>query len=211
LTGKKQIQEIEYFEMLRTDDGRFAFRASNNRYITVERNNGGLLVAEKDELHESDLFTMEERRNSLVAFRSNQGKYVSLGQDNSRLLKANASSVGESEQFRILIMKDQVTITKTIEISRSVSVNIGIRNYEEITKHHQGWFVGTIFNWLFPEQAKEKIRKKVKEKLDAKLKSRIEEAINEQLDSRLAEEVTNNIKVELAENKIEATVVTTVK
>jgi hypothetical protein len=211
LTGQQQIQGPESFEMLKTDDGRFAFRTPNNRFVTVEHSQDGLLVASQNEIRESDLFTLEEHRDSLVAFKSRHGKYVSLGSEDNHSLKANASSAGKSEMFRIMIMKDQVTITRTIEIKRSVTVNLGIHNYEAIAKHHKGWFVGVILNWIFSDKTRETIRTKIAERLDAKLKSRIEDAINERLDSQLAEEVTRNIQLELAENKIEATVVTKVK
>jgi predicted DNA-binding transcriptional regulator len=197
--------------MLKTDDGRFAFRAAKNQHVAVVQSKGGLLVANQSEIRESDLFTLEEHKDSFVAFKSSNGKYISFGGKDRESLKANATSVGESELFRVLIMKDQVTITKTIEVSRSVTVNIGVHNYEEIAKHHKGWFLGTIFNWVSPDKTKQKIRSKIKEMLDEKLKLRIEAAINDALDAQLGQEVTKEILAELADQKIKAAVVTIVK
>jgi len=211
LVAKVQFQESDYFEMLKTEDGRFAFQASNNLAVAVDRNQGGVLVANQLEVRESELFTLEEQKDSFVAFKSSHGKYLSLYPDAGKLLRANASSIGATELFRILIMKDQITITKTIEIRRTVTVNLGIHNYKEIVEHYKGWFVGKIFNWFFREKSEEEIRKQVKEQLEAELKSQIEDAINKELDARLSEEATRRIGLKLKEKIIEATVVTTVK
>lgn len=196
--------------MLKTNDGRFAFRTANNQHVAVEQSKGGLLIANQNGIRESDLFTLEEHKDSLVAVKSSYGKYISFGGKESESLKANATSVGESELFRVLIMNDQVTITKTIEINRSVTVNIGVHNYEEIAKHHKGWFIGTFLNWASPAKTRREIRSKIKEELNEKLKSRIEAAINDALDAQLGQEVTKEIQAELVDQKIKATVVTTV-
>jgi hypothetical protein len=40
LTAKSQIQELEFFQMLKTDDGRFAFRAAKNQHVAVLQSKG---------------------------------------------------------------------------------------------------------------------------------------------------------------------------
>ena len=214
--NRKVVREWECFEMLKTDDGRFAFQASNQKYISADRDKGGLLIANRDQIDDWELFTMEERADCFVSFKASNGKYVSRTQADAAL-KAIATSIGEAELFRVLIikdhiaMKDSITITKTIEIKRTVTVNLGIHNYKEIVEHHKGWFMGTIFNWFFSGKAEEEVRKQVKQQLEAELKSQIEDAINKELDARLTEEATRRIKLKLKEQVIEASVVTTVK
>jgi len=215
--NRKCVQDWETFRIMRADDGRVAFQGANERFVSIDWNRAGLLVANQKEITDSSLFTMQERGDSFITLQSKDGRFVSRRQDDNTLLKASADSAREWELFRFMIMKDQITISETINITKTISVNIDITNYSEIVKHHKGWFLGGIINTVskvLPEkwtwQEKKVIRDSVRNQLTEKLKSRIEEAVSAELSSRLGKEVSLGISDELATQKIKATVVTSV-
>lgn len=218
--NRKSVQEWEYFEMLRTDDGRFAFQASNKKYVSVDRNKGGLLIANRDQIENDELFTMEDRPDSFVAFKASNGKYVSRRQDDNALLKAMAPSVGDWELFRVMTkqdqvaMKDPITITETVVVKKTLEVKIDILNHEEIIMDRKGWFFGTAINfasWLGYKGAKNTIKAGVKKELNGNLKSSIEKGIDAELAYRLCEEVSQRIVKELGANNIKAIVIIEMK
>jgi hypothetical protein len=215
--NRKNVQEWEYFEVLKMDDGRFAFQASNKKYVSADRNKGGLLIADRDQIDDWEMFSIEQQEGAYVAIKASNGKYVSRTQDGNFSLKATATSIGKSELFRTMInrdqitMKDPITITKKIVIEKTIEVKIDIIKHEEAVKHQKGWFWGVSINWWDPEKAREGVKAGVTEKLDATLKSSIEEQIDIKLSSMLCEEVSQQITEELEKNKIVATVITEMK
>jgi hypothetical protein len=99
--NRKTFNDWERFQMLEVTDGRFALRASNNKYVFVDKKKGGLLIASKNQMEDSELFEIEPQPNSFFTLRSSDGKYVSCREDENMILKVSAKSAKEWEVFRI--------------------------------------------------------------------------------------------------------------
>jgi hypothetical protein len=211
--NRKSAQEWETFRIMRADDGRVAFQGANQRFVSVDDDKGGLLVANRDDITDSNLFTMEERDDSFVTLKSRNGKFVSRQADQNTFLKASSDSARQQELFRFMVMKDQINFTETINVRKTISVNIDIHNYKEVVKHHKGWFQGSIINnvSILAKSAQKEIRDEVTRQLTEKLRSQIEEAVNAELSNRLGKEISTKITEELSLEKIDATVVTSVQ
>jgi hypothetical protein len=217
--NRQYPQEREYFEVLRSNDGRFALRASNGRFVSVDRDKGGLLIANRERVEEWELFYIEERPGALVAFKASNGKYVSKRRDDHSLLKAIAPSIGESELFRITVgkdlvaMKNPIIITQKIVIQKTVEVKIDILNHEELAGDWlkekygpAGKIVSKTAWWLAPGSVKKKINSMVEELLKSEL-ANIEERILTALPSKLDEEINKQFTVK----NVQATVIIVVK
>ena len=213
--NKTGVQESGRFQIMKADDGRFAFQASNQRFLSADQNKGGLLIADRNEIGDWELFTMEDRGNSFVALKASNGKYVSKAQDGSALLKATSTNVGASELFRTMIeqdqiaLKDPISITETIVIKKTISVVIDILECKEAIKHRYGNIRGTIINLVCSKKwLKKVIATMVMKELSENLKISIEQQIDAALSSRLSEEVSQRITEKLASEEIIATVIT---
>jgi predicted DNA-binding transcriptional regulator len=202
--SSRNVQEWETMQVMQTEAGRYVFRASNSRYVSVDPN--GTLVANQADIENSEPFTIEEHDDSFVAFKTSCGKYVSRREDEGGLLKAMAAAAKEWELFRLMVMKDQIIITETVTVKQTLSINIDVLNYSEITKRHVGWLRGTFYNIFSPMKAKQEIKRRIMEDLGRELRPRIEEMIKTELSTRLGREVAAKMKQELAKRNIQANV-----
>lgn len=100
-SNRKIVQNWEHFEILRANDQRIALRASNGKFVAADRNIGGLLVANRDQMSDWELFTIEDY-GPFLALKSSDGKYVSRREDENTCLRASAPEVREWELFRIM-------------------------------------------------------------------------------------------------------------
>ena len=201
-------------EILKVSDGRFAFKAPNQKFISADRNRGGMLVADRDSIDEWELFTIEEHTGAYVALKASNGKYVTRCPDSVGTLKANASTPGKDGLFQTMInseqvaMKDPIVVTKKIIIEKTIEVKIDILDYEEAVKMEKGWFFGRLVNWLAPEKARQMVKERVEKEIEDKLKARVEEQIDIKLSALLCDEVSQKINAELASSAVGAAVVT---
>jgi hypothetical protein len=88
------------------EDGRFGIKAPNGRFIAADRNNGGVLVADRDYVGDWETFELVDVGAGLFALKNSNGQFVcahyELPGDRSSLLVADRAEANEWERFTIV-------------------------------------------------------------------------------------------------------------
>lgn len=98
---RRAVSSWESFEMLKTSDGRYAFKARNGKFISADQNRDGLLIANRDTLADWELFEIHHH-DDYISMKASNGRFVSRREDNHSVLFACAQEPKEWEMFRIM-------------------------------------------------------------------------------------------------------------
>lgn len=104
--NRPTIGANEVFTAWYDNVGHFGFVASNGKFITADRKNGGMLVADRDLAGEWETFEIVDAGNGLYALKNTNGQFVcahyELPGTQAAQLRADRPDVHEWEQFEIV-------------------------------------------------------------------------------------------------------------
>jgi hypothetical protein len=102
---KTSVGPNEVFTAKYSDSDHFGIAAANGKIVCVDRNQGSVLIADRDYVGEWETFTLEDVGNGHVAFKNSNGQYVGAHHDlpapHSSQLIADKLAAYEWEQFVI--------------------------------------------------------------------------------------------------------------
>ncbi len=106
LANKVAVGPNEVFTAKYTDKDHFGIVAANGKVVTANRDQGSVLIADRDYVGDWENFTLSDLGNGLVGFKNSNGQFVSahheLPAPNTSQLIADKLAAYEWEQFTIV-------------------------------------------------------------------------------------------------------------
>lgn len=99
VSDRSAIGPWETFTVVELDSGRIALKTSNDRYVTADRERGGLLLANRTEVGAWERFEVVNVTPDLVALRNSNGYFVSADLNKGGILVADRLEAGKWERF----------------------------------------------------------------------------------------------------------------
>ncbi len=104
--NKPGVGPNEVFTAKYLDDGRLGIQAPNGKIVTVDRNFGGILTADRDYVGEWETFEIVDVDSGVVALRNTNSQFVGahyeLPSPNAAALIADKAQANEWEHFTIV-------------------------------------------------------------------------------------------------------------
>jgi len=95
------IDECEVFYLKVLDSGHCALLATNGKWVSSEQNQGGRLIANRDEISTWERFALFPLGGDTFALRTSNGKFVAPASDAYGPLFGLREEIGEWEAFTI--------------------------------------------------------------------------------------------------------------
>lgn len=97
--NKKDAKAWESFIIMPQEDGKIAIKASNNKFVTI--NKEGKLYAKALYPVDAELFELVQTNDGRVAIKAFNGKFISVDINKNYQLNANSASIQNNESFKL--------------------------------------------------------------------------------------------------------------
>lgn len=97
--NKKEAKAWESFTIVPQEEGKIAIRASNNKFVTLDRE--GKLYAKALYPVDAELFELVQTNDGRVAIKAFNGRFISIDVNKNYQLNANSTSISNNESFKL--------------------------------------------------------------------------------------------------------------
>ncbi|BAS59713.1 hypothetical protein NIES2135_07550 [Leptolyngbya boryana NIES-2135] len=95
-------ESVVFFQMIRLDGNKVAFKHPNGQYFCAEGGGGKEVVANRSQIGPWETFELVQLIDNQVAIKASTGHYVSVQWSGKNQVFANRSAIGPSETFEML-------------------------------------------------------------------------------------------------------------
>jgi len=97
--NKKEAKAWESFIIVPQEDGKVAIKASNNKFVTLDRE--GKLYAKALYPVDAEIFELVQTDDGHVAIKAFNRKFISIDVNKNYQLNANSTSIQNNESFKL--------------------------------------------------------------------------------------------------------------
>ncbi|HEX2935779.1 MAG TPA: hypothetical protein VHO72_10535 [Bacteroidales bacterium] len=97
--NKKEAKAWESFTIVPQEEGKIAIKASNNKFVTLDRE--GKLYAKALYPVDAEIFELVQTSDGRVAIKAFNGKFISIDVNKNYQLNANSTSISNNESFKL--------------------------------------------------------------------------------------------------------------